>query len=242
MSMQQQNKLLQWFGICPPGFSPDVKSVSRKGNCIIEDRLKPTRDLKKDIQAKIESGIVGRGIIYQELLNEGKIPLKDGKPMEIKAFGLHLAKVIKKLEETRDFDKNSLPSGEKAKEILRLFDSGVSEVDIMHVHGFARCTTYTTLVDFGRIKKRSHKESLSKDKQKMPKITKMLKDGFNIDDICKQMDTSRKYVNDVIRFRRKSFKFLSNGEAKDVDELCKLVPVSKVHAEALISEFMERKK
>ncbi|QOJ19515.1 MAG: hypothetical protein HRU77_01665 [Gammaproteobacteria bacterium] len=241
MSMQQQNKLLQWFGICPPGFSPDVKSVSRKGNCIIEDRLKPTRDLRKDIQAKIESGIVGRGIIYKELLKEGKIPVKDGKPMEIKAFGLHLAKVIKKLEETRNFDKNSLPSGKKAKEILRLFDSGVSEIDIMHVHGFARCTTYATLVKFGRIKKRNHANSIRKDRQKMPKITQMLKDGRNITDICNQLGTSRKYVNDVIRYRRKAFRLLENESAKNALELCQLIPLSNVYAESLIREFLELK-
>lgn len=242
MNTQQQNPWLTSFGLIPSANIATVTNAAvKKGNCSIDDKAKPTRELRKDIQEKIESGIVGRGNIYQKLLNEGKIPVKDGNPMSIKAFGLHLAKIVEKLEKSQSFDRDSIPAGKKSRKILELFDSGVSELEISQVHGFTRDHTYITLVKYGRTEKRSHQNSLRKDQLKLLKITQLLIAGCDIEDICKQVNTSRKYVNDVIRFRRNAFKFLSNGAAKTTLELCQLVPVSTVHAESLIAEFLNEK-
>jgi hypothetical protein len=167
------------------------------------------QQLKADIAEKIDAGISDRASIYKALLDEDKIPVFDGNVMTIKAFGVHLCSVS--VTKT----KNCVPTGEKAKKIFDLFESGVSEDDIVKKHGFDDTYVYVTLVKYGRIKKRSHANSKRHDSILLLKMDALLKSNLSVAEISKKTGASKKYITNLRCVRNKAVQLLKKGKTSD---------------------------
>jgi len=239
MSQQQQNIWLQSFGICGQVITKPTRAELIKGKCSFYNDASGSNELRAHIKEKIEAGCVIRGDAYKALLKEGKIPENDGKPIAVRSFGIRFTKVMKELGKSKPKDKPAEHTN--ARKMIDLFDSGMKEIDIIKIHGYSRSQVYTTLLRYGRVKKRSFSNSLRVDELKIPKITKMILDNVNKKEISKRVCVTLRYVEQIIREREKAFRLLSSGEVKTAVSLGQAISVSNVYAESLVREFMERK-
>lgn len=167
------------------------------------------QQLKANIAEKIDAGISGRASIYKALLDDDKIPVFDGDVMTVKAFGLHLCSV------SATKTKNCAPTGKKAKKIFDLFESGVSEDNIVKNHGFDDTYVYVTLVKYGRIKKRSHASSKRHDSMLLLKVDALLKSDLSVTEISGKTGASKKYVTNLRCVRKKAVELLNKGKSSD---------------------------
>lgn len=222
----QQSSWLTLLGVTKaPTIEPKASKIKRHGNCFIEDKYKETRQLKRDILAKLKKGMAGCNNIFKALLEEGKIPAKNGKLMTIKAFREHYRYSVR----SNRIDVSQSPRGELQKSIVDLFDSGVSEQDIYRKHGFDRTHVYSTLIMCGRIKKRDRAYRIESGLVKIGRINDMLKKTGDVCAIAKETGATKKYVRQLKLARVRTIQFLNDG--MPIDEICLTVGISRVHAE-----------
>jgi len=210
---QQSNSWLGAFGVMEaPIIEPEASKAKRHGNCYFENKYKETRQLKADILEKLNSGMAGCINVFNALLEEEKIPAKNnGDPMSIKSFRAHYGNTVR----TNRVDTINLPRGVKQKQIVDLFDSGVSEPDIWFEHGFDRTHVYNTLIMFGRIEKRDVSNRFTIGSRLCGEVNEMLKTSSDVKFISQKTGASEKYVRNIRCVRRKAVELLNKGKSAD---------------------------
>ena len=233
----QQSSWLMSFGVMPPPVSmqekPEIETVVRAKSFVRNESVEKANIIKKlkvDIVEKMEQGIAGRVNIYVALLAENKIPETNGIPMTIKAFGQHLVYVRRNVHRFKKVEINldNSPKGQKAKAICDLFKSGVSEEDIVKIHGFGQGCTYNTLVMYGLIEKRDPSFRKRKNTVKFPNIHAMLKENKSAHEIAEVTGSTIKYVKKIMLERKRALRLIGHG--KSADDICYILNICKFHA------------
>lgn len=128
--------------------------------------------------------------LYEKMLNANLLNYEDGTVMNYTGFGVHVGKVRKSLGMT-----HAREMGKKAQ-ILKLFDSGISEEKIPAMAGAANNHVYTTLVLAGRIQRRPiHLFVNTKEKAAIDLFGK----GMSIKDIALKLNTRPTYIRSRLR-------------------------------------------
>lgn len=230
----QQSSWLALLGITKaPTVNPNASKIKRHGNCFIENNYADTQQLKADIKEKLDGGMAGCMNIFNALASEGKVPAKNGTIMTMSSFRSHYINTVR----ANRIDVSGRPRGVLQKQIVDLFDSGVSEPDISNEHGFDRSHVYNTLIMCGRIQKRHRGNRIDAKSLKITQVKKLLKTSGDIKSIAKKSGASEKYIRQLKLARSRIIMFFNRG--MDVDDICKVSKISRVYVESVVEELQK---